>query len=171
MPLRIRNCLFALLWATLMSSAPTGDVWSAGDLGSGARKTGPVWTKSFLRKVKFNYTIRCQGCHTKEGVGLSTPQEYIPPLRNYIGYFLQVPGGRDYLVRVPGVSQSHFNDQQTADLLNYVIYRFADDSLNGDFAPYTSQEVKKDREKGPLRSVSERRGKLVAEINSMLEKK
>jgi len=38
-----------------------------------------------------------------------------------MGYFMRVDGGREYLAQVPGSSQSPLSDQETADLLNWMV--------------------------------------------------
>ena len=57
-----------------------------------------------MSKAKFNYLLHCRGCHLPDGRG--TPPE-VPTLISELGKIVQVPGGRDYLVRVPGSAQAH----------------------------------------------------------------
>src|SRR5262249_62361162 len=52
------------------------------------------------------YTLNCWGCHRANGEGVAGTA---PPLINAAD-FLSVPGGREYLIRVPGVSQSMLDD-------------------------------------------------------------
>ena len=55
--------------------------------------------------------LHCQGCHGPDGSGAPGA---VPDFHNQVGKFLLVPGGREYLIRVPGVSQSELNDARVA---------------------------------------------------------
>jgi hypothetical protein len=52
---------------------------------------------------RVDYMLQCQGCHLADGSGAPGA---VPDLRGSLGRFLGVPGGREYLVRVPGAAQS-----------------------------------------------------------------
>jgi cytochrome c553 len=54
--------------------------------------------------VQAAYMLGCQGCHLEDGRGF--PQRGVPALNEFVGNFLKVPGGREYLVQVPGAAQS-----------------------------------------------------------------
>jgi hypothetical protein len=54
------------------------------------------------------YMLQCRGCHRPDGAG--TPG-VVPPLAGFVGRFLGVPGGREFLVRVPGSAQSPLTDR------------------------------------------------------------
>ena len=56
-----------------------------------------------------------------------------------------MPGGRDYLARVPGASQAPVSDQELAEILNWVLHRFNKKTLPVDFRPLTGKEVGKSR--------------------------
>jgi mono/diheme cytochrome c family protein len=85
-----------------------------------------------------DYMLQCQGCHRADGEG--TPGS-VPPLRGLVGRFLEVPGGREYLVRVPGSAQSPLDDAELAALLNWMVERFGPvDPVTG-FAPFSADEV------------------------------
>ncbi len=86
---------------------------------------------------RFNYILHCQGCHLADGA--ATPGK-IPPLIG-TGRFLAVEGGREFLVRVPGVSLSIIPDDELAELVNWMLYRFSADDMPADFEPYTAEEV------------------------------
>ena len=86
---------------------------------------------------QFNYILHCQGCHLADGG--ATPGK-IPPLIG-TGRFLAVQGGREFLVRVPGVSLSIIPDDELAKLMNWFLYRFSADDMPADFEPYTADEV------------------------------
>lgn len=84
-----------------------------------------------------DYALRCQGCHLPDGSG--SPGK-VPDLRNMLGKFVAVPGGRDYLVRVPGTATSKLNDRQVAALLNWLVPAMGPPPPAG-FKPYTAEEV------------------------------
>jgi len=84
------------------------------------------------------YTIECQGCHLSDGSGGLAS---IPSLDGQVGRFLDVAGGREYLVRVPGVALSSLSDRDLADVLNWVLQRFGPAESVQRNAPYTAAEV------------------------------
>lgn len=104
-----------------------------------------------------NYTLHCQGCHLADG--RATPGR-VPALAGSIGDFLRVPGGRAFLVRVPGVAHSPLEDAALAELLNWVLMRFGAKTLPADFAPYTAEEVAGLRRR-PLANVAPLRARLL----------
>ena len=84
------------------------------------------------------YTLNCSGCHGAQGLGV--PEVGIPNL-NEAGRFIRTELGREYLVQVPGLSQSRLDDATAARLLNWILRKFSADRLPTDFAPYTAEEV------------------------------
>lgn len=55
-----------------------------------------------------NYQLQCEGCHLGDGTGSAANDT--PKMKGFVGNFLKVDGGREFLVRVPGVSQSALNN-------------------------------------------------------------
>jgi mono/diheme cytochrome c family protein len=88
--------------------------------------------------VLADYMLNCQGCHLPDGTGYA--EHGVPDLK-FSGTLLQLAGGREYLVRVPGVAQSGLDDARLAALLNWVLQRFGGDSLPANFRRYTAAEV------------------------------
>lgn len=84
------------------------------------------------------YTLNCSGCHGVRGVGV--PEAGIPNL-NEAGRYVGTRLGREYLIEVPGLSQSRLDDATAARLLNWVLRQFSAASLPRDFEPYTTAEV------------------------------
>ncbi|CAM8656918.1 hypothetical protein MCEMAEM21_00204 [Oxalobacteraceae bacterium] len=82
-----------------------------------------------------------------DGSGNSAPG--IPNLRGSIGHFLKVEGGREYLAQVPGASQSPLSDQETADLLNWMLKEFSGKELPEYPKAYSADEVKQLRRRPP----------------------
>ena len=101
--------------------------------------------------VQARYLLHCRGCHLADGAGVPPA---VPPLIDDIGRIVTSPKGREYVVRVPGVSQSSLNDAKLAVVLNWVLERFNADTLPHDFRPYSAAEVTAARKKvlaDPLR--------------------
>lgn len=98
-------------------------------------------------RARVNYMLKCQGCHQPDGTGNATNT---PPLRDHVAGFLSAPGGREFLVRVPGVASTDLTDEALAELLNWTLLRFDGANVPRDFTPYTAREVG-DLRKRPLR--------------------
>ncbi|WP_433766474.1 cytochrome C [Pseudomonas putida] len=91
--------------------------------------------------VGVNYQLQCAGCHLGDGSGSAANDT--PRMKGFVGNFLKVPGGREFLVRVPGMSQSALNNAQLADLLNWLMREdgMAGKSMPEHYQPYTADEV------------------------------
>jgi hypothetical protein len=84
------------------------------------------------------YTLNCSGCHGAEGLGV--PEVGIPNL-NEAGRFVRTELGREYLIQVPGLSQSRLDDATAARLLNWILQKFSANRLPTDFTLYTPEEI------------------------------
>lgn len=91
-----------------------------------------------LAGPRLDYVLHCMGCHREDGSGAP---DRVPSLAG-LGRFLRVPGGRDYLVRVPGVAHAPLDDAAVAGLLNWLLARF-DPEVR--FAPFDAGEVARRR--------------------------
>jgi hypothetical protein len=107
-----------------------------------------------------DYTLNCQGCHRADGSG--TPGS-VPALAGSVGRFLGAAGGREFLVRVPGVAQAPLDDAATAGVLNWMLEHFDHDHVPVDFVPYAAEEVGRLR-RSPLTNVERARGELLEAI-------
>lgn len=106
-----------------------------------------------------HYVLECMGCHLQDGSG--SPGR-VPSLSG-VGRFLRAPGGRAYLVRVPGVAQAPLDDAALADLLNWMLARFDPPAAAAPgFAPYTAGEVARLRAEPLADALAERRALLDA---------
>jgi mono/diheme cytochrome c family protein len=85
-----------------------------------------------------HWVLNCMGCHTATGGGIPGK---VPPLANSLGYFEHLPAGREYVMRVPGASNSALSDQELADVLNWLLTTKNRDALPKDFKPYTAAEI------------------------------
>jgi cytochrome c553 len=99
-------------------------------------------------RARQNWMLACQGCHRADATG--TPQT-TPAMAGFVAKFLHVPGGREYLVRVPGVATAALSDADLAEIVNWSLARFDPANIPTDFKPYTPAEVRALRLK-PLRA-------------------
>ena len=107
-----------------------GVIWLCLSMGALAEKMN--W-----ERAQFNYKMFCQGCHLPDGGGANS----VPRLKDTIGYFLEIPAGREYLVRVPGSATSALNDAELAEVLNWIISEFSGASASEDYERYTASEI------------------------------
>lgn len=110
-----------------------------------------------------DYMLHCQGCHGPDGGGAPGG---VPSFRGYLAKFLWVPGGREYLMRVPGTSQSELSDARVATVLNWMVRAFSAELLPRDFEPFSEAEVGRTR-RPPLVDVTAARLRLVKEIDAI----
>ncbi|WP_100638472.1 cytochrome C [Marinobacter salexigens] len=136
--------MFCVLAITLMIASPSGEARVIPDPnqkpapGNEARQT-PLHQANYSPAV--NYQLQCLGCHLTNGEG--APASDVPMMKGFVGNFLKVEGGREFLIRVPGSSQSALSNSQLAELLNWML---KDDGIAGgsapeNFKPYTGEEV------------------------------
>lgn len=116
--------------------------------------------KMNIDRAKFNYQMFCQGCHTPDGTGGKS----IPKIKDHIGYFLQNQVAREYLVRVPGSASAPLNDEQLAEVLNWMIIELGGKSVPTEMQYFTTKEVGELRQ-APLFEVVEYREKLVEQLS------
>lgn len=124
-------------------------------VASGAAVTTPAWSGpesipgvANAARARQNWMLSCQGCHRADATG--TPQT-TPTMAGVVARFLQVPGGREYLVQVPGVATAALSDADLAEVVNWSLVRFDAANIPADFKPYSSAEVGRLRLK-PLRA-------------------
>ncbi|MNN30350.1 hypothetical protein D3C81_1439950 [compost metagenome] len=112
-----------------------------------------------------NYQLQCAGCHLGDGEGSAANDT--PRMKNFVGNFLKVDGGRQFLVRVPGMSQSALNNAQLADLINWIMREdgMAGKSMPVNYQPYSEQEVAAIRKETMLNLPGTRAG-LIAQMRA-----
>jgi len=118
----------------------------------------PAAVGAYTPDVEF--ALNCQGCHRADGG--ETPGS-VPAIANHVARFLAVPGGREYLVQVPGVAQAPLDDATLAAVINWMLAHYDRAHIPKDFTPYTEAEVAKLR-KDPLVNVEALRTKLLKTI-------
>jgi hypothetical protein len=129
-----RTLLAALLVVIAGGAAAQLPLAPAGDGGVPA---GPRGVSNAQRAWQ-NWTLNCQGCHRPDGTGSAATA---PSLAGTVSKFLTVPGGREYLGRVPGVATSPLANPDLAELMNWIFWRFDAQHLPADFAPFTADEI------------------------------
>lgn len=110
-------------------------------------------------RARVNYMLNCQGCHLPDGGGVGD----IPRMKGFVGNFLRVPGGREFVVQVPGSANAALDDAALAALLNWMLMEISASELPENFAPYTAQEVGRHRAQ-PLSDVNTVRTQLIQRI-------
>lgn len=147
----------------ILALAALAGVTGAGLAAQGDLRETGVSNPALARQ---NWMLKCQGCHRSDATG--TP-ETTPAMAGIVAKFLHVPGGREYLGRVPGVATAPISDAELADLLNWTLYRFDGAHVPADFKPYSASEIGKLR-KVPLRTdAPAMRAELVEKINALAE--
>jgi mono/diheme cytochrome c family protein len=106
------------------------------------------------------FNAHCVICHQSDGAGV--PGMY-PPLADSLGSYVAIPAGRAYIVHIVsfgltgaisvhgqtyiGVMQPwpKFTDDEVAQVVNYVLTTFNAKTIPKDFAPLTTDEVRRYR--------------------------
>lgn len=136
------------------------------DAGAGAAGSAMAGV-AHPQQARIDYILKCQGCHQPEGRG---DIAHTPPLEGEVARFLHVPGGREFLVRVPGVASVDLDDTRLAQLLNWTLQRFDPDNMPADFRPYSAGEIAQLR-RHPLRLEREAtRASLIAAIGENMRR-
>lgn len=110
-------------------------------------------------RAKQNYQLNCMGCHAEDGKGL---EGQVPSLHGTLSKISSAPQGRDYVLRVPGVTQSLLSPAEVAEVLNWAILQFSDVEVAKQVRPFTAAEVAKARSQ-PLLEISTTRAKVLRE--------
>ncbi len=80
-----------------------------------------------------DFLLSCAGCHKLDASGSPT----VPSLRG-VDRLLAKPGGRDYVLRVPGVASAPLSDERLAMLLDWVFASFGNHAATR----FTAAEVR-----------------------------
>lgn len=122
----------------------------------------PVTSHANDTQTKMKYTLFCSGCHTADGRGSGDPR--IPDMRNALGYFAAVEGGREFLIQVPGVSTAPIKSKELAKIVNWMLRTFSGDQLPDDFKEFDEKEVERLRQYVLRSELGDTRKALVARI-------
>lgn len=112
-------------------------------------------------RAKINYMLYCQGCHLPSAEGLA---DKVPRMSGFVGYFTHSEAGRRFLIQVPGSATAPVNDEQLAELMNWILKTYSGDELVDDFEPYTTAEVAELRQ-SPDTDPAARRLEILAAIS------
>ena len=107
------------------------------------------------RTARGHYVLHCAGCHGLNGAGSRAAQ--VPDMRR-LGDFLRVPGGRSFVLQVPGVMGSGLGDAEVAAVTNWVLGTLAGASLPPGTPPFTAAEVAQARRQPLVDVAATRRG-------------
>ena len=112
-------------------------------------------------RARVNYMLNCQGCHGPTGAGMADGT--VPNINGYLARYLQAPGGREFLVQVPGSANAGITAAALAEVLNWMLATMDATHLPSDFVPYAADEVEALRSR-PLREVAPIRASLLARL-------
>jgi hypothetical protein len=144
----------------MMRGAAVG-LWLAATLPAAAADYQPGAPLETVAGARADFAFRCRGCHGFAGEG--TPG-HVPRLDGFVGFFTQVDGGRDYLMRVPGVARAKLDDARLAAVLNWMLEVYGGDTVAPGFAPYTEVEVGVARRQPLTATRAATRARLILEL-------
>lgn len=124
------GCVWIGIAATIIALAGAGMAQAAGE----AHRLAPNGQTPHM-----NFLHYCAGCHLPDGAG--KPSKGIPNMRGVLGQFLRVDGGREFIIKVPGVSHTPLADSDVAALMNWLLAGIAQPSTPPNTPPYTAAEV------------------------------
>jgi cytochrome c553 len=152
----------AIAWAAAHAFAQPAEVAQPAGVAGPAGVAQPVGVENAQRAWQ-NWTLNCQGCHRFDGSGSDATA---PGIAGTVAKFLRVPGGREYLIRVPGVATSPLSDEDLAEVVNWMLWRFDREHLPASFRPYTAAEIAPLRAR-PLRlEASQMRSSLLSQAQA-----
>ncbi len=129
-------CAFALAGPTTPALAVHGQTQTT--LGRQVVLRADAPSVSPVHSARALYVLHCAGCHGLDGSGAAAAR--VPDMRQ-VGRFLRVPGGREFLIQVPGVMGSGLDDAQVAQVSNWLLAHLATDSVPSPHRPYEAAEV------------------------------
>lgn len=104
-----------------------------------------------MDQAQSDYVEQCGGCH---GIRGNAAPAQLPNLQGRVGWFMCLPEGRDYLMRLPNIARSRITDnEQLADLMNFMVFGLGGKSTPPGTRPFTPGEVAQGR-LGAYNSVS-----------------
>jgi len=121
-----------------------------------------ICTAVQAKDPKFIFMMECQGCHLTDGrSGVNS----VPAMKEEVAKFLTVPGGREFLAQVPGVSRAPLSDAEITAVLNWLLNEFGPRDIASQYPAYTVEEVKRLRQT-PLTEVKQHRAALIQQIQA-----
>lgn len=96
-----------------------------------------------MDQAQSDYVEHCGGCH---GIKGNAAPADLPNLQGRVGWFMCLPEGRDYLMRLPNIARSRITDNdQLADLMNFMVFGLGGKSTAPGTRPFTGAEVAQGR--------------------------
>ncbi len=129
----------------------------AGGLGQQVTPRADALSVATTTSVRSLFVAHCAGCHGRDGAGSAVGN--VPDMRR-LGVFLHLEGGRDFIIKVPGVMGSGLDDRQVAEVTNWVLATLARGSEPAGQPLYGEAEVARARAR-PLLDVAAERSRLV----------
>jgi mono/diheme cytochrome c family protein len=114
-------------------------------------------------QARQDWVLNCMGCHTADGSGIPGK---VPALRESLGHFVGMPEGREFVMRVPGASNSALSDAELANVLNWVLATMNASTRPVGFRPYTAEEIAAHR-RPALTDVAKTRLGLVEKLKAL----
>ena len=105
--------------------------------------------------------MNCQGCHGPDGSGNEARD--VPELVA-LDKFQRLPEGREFLIRVPGMSRSPLSDEDLTELANWMMAEFATPGVAHDWQPYSTAEVAALRSRPIVDGIVQHRARLITSI-------
>jgi mono/diheme cytochrome c family protein len=112
-------------------------------------------------RARTDYLLHCSGCHGQDGTG--KPSAGIPRFTDQVGYFLNLPEGRAFLMQVPGLLSANMPDDRAAAVVTWMIKEFAGPSMPEKLEPYTAEEAKRYKAERPA-DIMARRNEIYAKL-------
>lgn len=106
-------------------------------------------------RAKDDYQLHCMGCHGENGKGLVGK---VPSFRADLGRLLSTPQGREFIQRVPGVSQSALPSDRLAAVLNWLVSAYTDPAISSNLPPFKADEIERLRHRPLLNVAAARAG-------------
>lgn len=119
-------------------------------------------------RAKMNYALNCQGCHLASGAGMPGK---VPNMIDTVSRFLHASGGREYIARVPGMTNAAVSDEELAELANWTLYTFDPAHVPEDFEPYTAREIARFRRAALVSAAAAERARLLKALDSAEDEK
>ena len=115
---------------------------------------GPLQAQNLEARARLQYLQFCMGCHGMDGGG--APTKGVPSMKGVLGRFLELPGGREFIVQVPGVMNSPLSDGDIATLMNWLVPEVSQATVPAGHLPYRAEEIRRLRATRPADLPAER---------------
>lgn len=133
----------AALAGLLLLVAAAPPVVSAPDAYAGDVSGLPANYPGSMDQAQTDYVEHCGGCH---GIKGNAAPADLPNLQGRVGWFMCLPEGRDYLMRLPNIARSRITDnEQLADLMNFMVFGLGGKSTPAGARPFAPAEVAEGR--------------------------